>query len=205
VGIAYGVVSTSAGFSTSFLSGLISQRVSRGSGTSQHQAGLRICVLGTVLSIPFVVTFSFAHQWVSDPDLAQVISFVALFFAYITAEVWGGLMIALLGAQLPGNMKSTGIGLYMFLTTLAGSLGPLVVALFSDADSVSPLAICLTITVCYALAALCWQLAKRTVDRDVRVVEEDLDSLLGQPKTWLTLILCLGVGVLGAVFISLSS
>jgi hypothetical protein len=114
-------------------------------------------------------------------------------------------MIAVLGAQLPGNMKSTGIGLYMFLTTLAGSLGPLVVAVFSDTDSVNTVAMCATITGSYALAALCWQLAKRTVDKDVRVVEEDLDSLLAKPRNWFTLIICLGVGILGAVCISLGN
>ena len=127
----------------------------------------------------YVIT---ASQLLSAPFIAGVflaptstISFVLLFFAYVTGETWLGPASAVILDVVPASMRARATAVYTVINTLTGGQGPLVIgALIGDSGLCTraygeregvKYALLYLMPTCYVLSATVFYLAARSLSR----------------------------------------
>lgn len=122
VGIVYGALTAIFGSAGIVAGGRLADRWLR---TGRVDAGMRVCLLGALASIPFGLAFPLA----ATPQLAAVLIAPSIFFLAMPF----GVAPAAIQEIMPNALRSQASALYLFVVNLIGlGLGPTAVALCTD-------------------------------------------------------------------------
>lgn len=185
IGIYYGIMAAFGGFLASMLGGYITKKWA----VSNAKAPAYVCAIGACMSLPFVATFLFVDRWVdvSDPhdDTAFWVAMGGVFFAYLTAEVWGGPSASIYQSILPSTMQGGGFAVYFFIVTIIGGAGTEIVATFpvTALDTAQPWVLMSVIGCSYLGASFLWVIAAQFVQSDVAKKQEFDDLRSHGPVT----------------------
>jgi len=128
VNVWYGLIVMGGGFLSSFLGGLFTHLWSK----RNQNAPLWVSALGALFSCPFVGIMMYAQVIMEEEKSALNLALAALFFSYITAELWGGPAYVIIQSLIPSRMQGTGFACYFGVAFSIGGAGPVLVGFLLD-------------------------------------------------------------------------